>query len=132
MSGVSIVRFLLAANTALVAQVPSVRIMAGVLPVGTTLPAISITTISAVERKTVTMADSHQVTERVQVNVEAKSYPSQKSILALVRAALPLSRGTVNSVSVDSVTHDSDGPDIYDMDAGIYVQSSDFFVRYAR
>lgn len=133
MSGVAIVRHLLASNATLTAQVVASKIFSGVIPIRTTLPAISVVQISGVPRHTVAMSESARfVTERVQVSVVAKSYASQKSLLALVRAALPLSRGTVNGFSCDSIVQDSEGPDIFDAEASIYEQSQDFIVRFTR
>ena len=131
MSGVAIVRYLLANNTTLTAAVPSARIMAGVLPLNTLLPAISVLEIDGFPRLNVAMTGTQrQIVERVQVTVLTKDYPSKKTILALVRAALPLSRGTVNGISCDSVLPDLIGPDLDDPDTGIYSQSRDYMVRW--
>lgn len=133
MSGVNVVRYLLAANATLIASVPSTKIMAGVLPLNTAMPAIGITQISASSRNIVAMNSSTKmVTERVQVTVMAESYPSKKAILNLVRAALPKTRGTVDSINVDSVIDDTEGPDLDDPATGIYTQSQDFIVRFNR
>ena len=133
MSGVAIVRALLAANAPLTAVVPAVRIFAGAIPLNTPLPAISIAEITGRQRNSVAMSEAKRlVTERVQVTVCAKSYPSQKAILALVRAALPLSRGVVNGFDCDSILLDGEGPDLYDSTAIIYEQSQDFFVKFSR
>lgn len=103
--------------------------MAGPLPQGTTLPAISVTHVSTTRREAVSPTASRFCVSRVQVTVLAKAYPEQKSILALVRAALPRSRGTVNGVKVDSILIDSEGPDFTD-DAGLFIGSHDFIVSY--
>ncbi len=133
MSGVAIVRYLLAHNSPLLAAVAADHIMAGALPLNTHLPAISVTEVSGMELKTVAMNEAtKQITEHVQVSVLASAYPSVKSILALVRAALPLSRGTVNGVDCDSILHDMEGPDIYTDNPAIYFQSQDFVVRFNR
>jgi hypothetical protein len=47
--GVAIVRALLVADTALVAITPNSRIVMGVLPLNTALPALAITRVSAVD-----------------------------------------------------------------------------------
>ena len=96
MSGVIAIRSLLANDAAVLAVVPATKIMAGVIPIDTVLPAIGISHISTVERNTVAM-DTAQVmaTERVQVTVQTKSYADQKSILELVRKACPNTHGTV-------------------------------------
>lgn len=131
MSGVAIIRHLLATNPTLVAQVPAARIMAGVLPLNTTLPAISVKEVDSFQRLPVDMVGTKRfVTERVQVTVLAKTYPLKKSILVLVRKALPLSRGTVNGILCDSVLPEGAGPDLDDPESQIYEQSRDYVVRW--
>ena len=133
MSGTAIARHLLAANGNLIAVIPAARIFAGAIPINTVLPAIAVTQVSGVQRNTLGMnAASYMVTDRVQVTVLGKTYALQKSYMALVRAALPNTRGTVNGFSVDSILQDSDGPDMYDSASVIYQQSTDFMVRYLR
>ena len=133
MSGVAAVRFLLANNAPLVAVVPAAKIMAGVVPLNTVLPAVSVMEVSGVPRNTVEQGEPKKfITERVQVSVLAKTNPEQKSILALVRAALPTSRGTVNGVAVDGILPDMEGPDFYDDSLVIHAGSQDFFVRFTR
>jgi hypothetical protein len=131
MSGVIAIRSLLANNAALIAAVPASKIMAGVIPINTVLPAIGISHISTVERKTVAMNNAEvMATERVQVTVEAKSYADQKSILELVRKACPNTHGTVNGIAVDSILPEIAGPDLRDDDLLIFVQSRDFIVKF--
>jgi len=131
MSGVIAIRSLLANNAALLAVVPATKIMAGVIPLDTVLPAIGINHISTISRNTVSMADAGvMATERVQVTVEAKSYADQKSILELVRKACPNTHGTVNGIAVDSILPDIAGPDLRDDDLLIFVQSRDFIVKF--
>jgi hypothetical protein len=131
MSGVIAIRSLLANNTAVLAVVPATKIMAGVIPLDTVLPAIGISHISTTERNTVAM-DTAQVmaTERVQVTVQAKSYADQKSILELVRKACPNTHGTVNGIEVDSILPEIAGPDLRDDELLIFVQSRDFIVKF--
>jgi len=132
-SGVIVIRSLLAANSALTSQVPASRIMAGVIPLNTALPAISIAQISGVQRPTVGMNEATKFyTDRVQVTCMAKTYPVQKQILALVQAACPNTHATVNGVDCDSVIQDTIGPDIFDADQSLYFQSVDFKVTYRR
>ena len=114
-------------------MIPAARIFAGAIPINTVLPAIAVTQVSGVQRNTLGMnAASYMVTDRVQITVLGKTYALQKSYMALVRAALPNTRGTVNGFSVDSILQDSDGPDLYDSAAVIYQQSTDFMVRFTR
>lgn len=133
MSGVIVIRAMLTANSALTAQVPASRIMAGVIPLNTALPAISIAQISGVQRATVGMNEAVKLyTDRVQVTCMAKTYPLQKQLLAMVQAACHNTHATVNSVDCDSVIQDTIGPDIFDADQAIYFQSVDFKVTYRR
>lgn len=133
MSGVAIIRHMLANNANLIAAVPATRIMAGVIPQGTALPAISVTQISGVQRQSIAMpATGNLVADRVQVTVMTAGYPLQKSVLALVRLACPNTRGTVNGIACDSVLPDADGPDLFDPDIPAHFQSTDFIVRFVR
>ena len=74
-------------------------------------------------------AASKLCVSRVQVTVMAASYQSQKDVMALVRAALPRSRGSVNGVAVDSILPDIEGPDFTD-EAGLFIGSIDYRVTY--
>lgn len=133
MSGVNIVRYLLANNTSLLAQVPASRIKAGPLPEGITLPAIAVTQITGNRRSTVAMNETNKlVTERVQVTLIAKDYPAKKSIMRLMEAALPNTRGTVDGINVDSIIPDAEGPDMDDPVTGFYIQTQDIIVRFTR
>lgn len=131
MSGPAVIRYLLANAAPVTAQVPATRIVSGLLPMKTALPAISVTQISGVERLPVDMPASGRFrTDRVQVTVLAKTYPSAKTILELARAACANVAGTVNGVAVDSILPDGVGPDFQDADAEICEQSRDFLVRW--
>ena len=132
MSGVAILRYMLANNAPLTVVVPANKIMAGVAPMNTALPVISIRQISGQEYQTIKRGTNQLVTERIQVTVLAATYPLQKSILNLIRTALPATRGTVSSFVVDSITPDIDGPDLYNDNPIIYEQSIDFVVRFYR
>lgn len=133
MSGVAICRALMASNAALAAVVPASKIQAGVIPLGTVLPAISVTSISAQEQNNVAMDGSPRlVSERVQVTVMAKTYTQQKQLLTLVKAAVPNTYAVVATFQCYSIIDDIEGPDIQDVDLVIYFQSADFNVRYVR
>lgn len=129
MSDVIAIRHLLANHAPLTAVVPAANIQPGPMPLGTTIPAISIAHISGVWNSQVS-TQGRQCTARVQVTVKAATYPQQKQIIALVRAAVPRTRGVVNGVSVDSIQRLPDGPDFGDDDVGIFMQTQDFMVRY--
>lgn len=141
MSGVAVVRYLLANNVALLVKVPAARIMAGDLPINSLLPAISIQQVSSMPRNTVKMVGDGKVqhTDRVQVSVVVKGpqgtpagegYPAVRSILRLVLLACPQTRGTVNGFDVDSITPDVEGPDLSDDATALYSGSRDFFVKW--
>lgn len=132
MSGVAVIRYLLANSASLTAQVPAARIFAGTIPQGSALPAIGVTQISGVERRTVAMDEPpRHRQDRVQVTVLAATYPSKKTILALVRTACANQSGSVNGVKLDSILPDGEGPDLDDPAATIYEQSRDFLVRWS-
>lgn len=128
MSDVKAVRYLLANSATLIAQVPAARIIGGVLPQGMALPAISVMHVSTV-RPSFVAASAGMSIARVQVTIFAATYATQKSIMALIRAALPRSRGSVNGVAVESIIPDIEGPDSTD-DAGLYIGSIDYRVTY--
>lgn len=131
MSGVAVIRHLLANDATLTAQVPAARIQAGVLPLNTSRPSISVTQISDLPMRIIRNTESGLMNiARVQVTVLADTYPLMKTLLALVRDACPSQRGTVNGVAVDSIATEAEGPDLYDHDTGIHEGSRDFLVRY--
>ena len=131
MSAVKAIRHILVNNANLISVVPVSKIMAGVIPIETVLPAISVNHISTTERNTVAMnTPTILATSRIQVSVMTKTYSEQKSILELIRKALPNITGVVNGVMVDSILPDIAGPDLRDDDAAIYLQSRDFIVKF--
>lgn len=129
MNGVFAVRYLLAHKSELTARVPADHIFYGVADVGDNLPAIVLTQISGVEWLSVSMSAPGPKRERVQVTVFAATYLAKKEILALVGDALPLSRGTVDGINVDSITPDGEGPDLDDPSLPLFTQSQDYIVN---
>jgi hypothetical protein len=133
MSGVAIVAHLLVSAAGVTAVVPASRIKAGVLPQKTTVPAISVSKISAQQHNTLAQnSATYMVTERVQVTVLAKDYVQMKQIQALVRAALPQTRATVNGFVCDALYPDNEGPDLYDHEDQIHAGSADYRVSFRR
>jgi len=140
-SGVAVIRHLLANNAAVLAVVPATRIMAGDLPLNTAMPAITVTEISSVPFNTINVNELPKMhTERVQVSALFKQslgtpagtgLPGIKALLKLVLAACPSQRGTVNGVAVDSIVPDTEGPDLSDDATALYSQSRDFIVRWS-
>lgn len=130
MSGVAIARYKLANSANLTAVVPAARIQAGVLPQGTAIPNISVTEVTGVER--VSLAGTGGLTtDRVQITVDATTYPQVRQILALCRAALPYTRGTVNGIACDSILPDVKGPDGFDDLLKTHFKSQDYIVKWS-
>ena len=132
MSGVAIIRSILANNGNLVSAVTSDKIIAGVAPINTSLPVLTVTQISGIEYQLIKQVGVQLVSDRVQVTVLATSYVQQKQLLELIRSALPTTRGTVNGFVVDSIVRQIDGPDLYSDDPVMYEQSIDYIVRFYR
>lgn len=140
MSGVSVIWYLLKTNAPVLAVVPAARIMAGKLPLNTVLPAISVTQISSVPFNLIRANETNKLhTDRVQVTPLVKGQegfpqglgrPGVYALLKLILAACPSQRGPVNSISVDSITPDIEGPDLDDEANAIYSGSRDFLVRW--
>lgn len=131
MDGVAAVRQLLVAHAPLIALVPAARIQAGVLPINTSLPAISITSVSSTDRNIPNPGTYRHVSERVQVTIMAATYPSQKQIHALVRRAAADKFPTVTGLIRVTVHTESAGPDFMDDQASIYIGTQDLRVTYS-
>ncbi len=131
MSGVKVVRYLLASDTDLLAQVPVTRIISGKIPQGTLLPAVGLGFAGGDWR---TETDNNDTTKystcRIQVTVQAANYPQLEMLMPLVRAAVPRVYGSVNGVNVAAVMLDVEGPDMSNDDAGFYVRTQDFIVSF--
>lgn len=129
MSSVAVCRYKLANTVGVTALVPATRIMAGVLPQATVMPAIALTQVSGAELLGVGSAMRHH-TDRVQVTAFATTYPALQSILTAALAALKYSRGTINSINCDSILPDVIGPDGFDDVLGVHFKSQDFIVKW--
>lgn len=132
MSGSAITRYLLANNATLTATVSADKIKPGLIPINTALPAISVRQISGREHQVIKRGSNQLVSERIQITAQAKTYTEQKAIIALIREALPGTHGTVNGFTVDSLTYESDGPDLEYENPVIFEQSLDYFVKFIR
>ena len=125
------VRYLLANNAPITALVPAARIVYGELALNTVLPAIEVRQISGTPRNTLAMSETRTLhSDRVQVTCLAKTWAAKEALMALLLAACPNQRGTVNSVVVDSIIRDTEGPDLSDPATSIYAKSRDFMVRW--
>lgn len=130
MNGVIAVRSVLVADTGVTALVPIARIAAGMLPQGTDLPAISLMSVSSVDRNVPAPGAKRRVTERVQVTVLARTYPEVKAILAAVRNAAADQMPAIDGLTEVTVHTDSAGPDFLDEETGIHMQTQDFRVSF--
>lgn len=137
MSGVAVIRTLLAGSANLTAVVPATRIKAGDLPLNTALPAISVLQVSDVIHNGIKTNDTNKMhTTRVQVTVYVKDddtssgYTKIQTIMPLILAACPSQRATVASTAVDSISPQGEGPDLSIPDFQIMTRSMDFMVRY--
>lgn len=129
MSDVEVIRALLAANALLVADVPALKIIAGSIPEGTSMPAIAVTHVGRNWGEDLSK-QSKWVRARTQVTVMASTYQDQKRLIDLVIAAVPRRPGVVLGVKVDHIARESGGPDFEDEAAEIYMQTQDFMVTY--
>jgi hypothetical protein len=131
-SGIDAVRAALVADATLTALVPAARIGGGDLPVDIDLPALSLTSISKVDRNIPNPGTHRFVTERVQVMTHARDYPQQKAIEAAVRGAaadqLNVSVAGLLNVTIHT---DGAGPDIMNEEASIHLGTQDFRVTYS-
>ena len=130
MNGVIAVRSLLVADTGVTSLVPVARIAAGMLAQGTDLPAISLMSVSSVDRNVPAPGAKRRVTERVQVTVLARTYPEVKAIIAAVRQAAADRMPAIDGLTDVTVHTDSAGPDFLDEETGIHMQAQDFRVSF--
>lgn len=132
MSAVAIMRALLTTWAPLTTLIPASRIIAGTLPVGTVLPAVSIMEVGGDELGTVARAGPTTTNRmRVQVTAVAKSYATQKAVMAATKLGAGVHGGTVAGFRVKAVEPAGTGPDLNDLDDdGIYEQSRDFIVTF--
>jgi hypothetical protein len=131
MSDVKAIRYLLANNVSLVAVVPAAKIMAGLIPQGTVLPAIAVSHVSTTRQRMIASPGVELLTSRVQITAIATSYPQQKTILGLIKAALPRTRGTVNGVTVGSLLFELAGPDFRDDEIVSFMGSLDYIITHS-
>ena len=130
MNGVIAVRSLLVADIGVTSLVPVARIAAGMLAQGTDLPAISLMSVSSVDRNVPAPGAKRRVTERVQVTVLARAYPETKAILAAARKAAADQMPVIDGLTDVTIHTDSAGPDFLDEETGIHMQTQDLRVSF--
>ena len=140
MSGVAVIRHLLANHAPLIAIVPDTRIVAGELDLNTTLPAVGVTQIVSDPQNLLRTNEANKLhTTVVQVTWLVKDaaatpagtgYVGIAQLSPIVLAACPSQRGTVNGFAVDSIVPGPEGPDISYADIGVLARSRDFIVKW--
>lgn len=132
MSGVAIIRALLAAHAPVRDIIVTERsIVAGVLPQGSTVPALSVHTIDSDEVATLARNLSVKtIRERVQVTALAGDYVLMKRLLKAAALGPGVHTGTVLGIRVKSILPAGVGPEIPPGDDRIYEQSRDFMVTF--
>lgn len=129
MSGVAILRALLTANANVAAITP--RVVAGILPQGTALPALGVSEVSSnEERTTARNLPVKMIRERVQVTALAKDYPTMKKLIKAAALGRGVHTGMVIGYRVCGILPEGVGPEIPPADDGIYEQSRDFMVTF--
>ncbi|KPH60354.1 DUF3168 domain-containing protein [Novosphingobium sp. ST904] len=118
------------ADARMTALVPAARIMAGVLPQGTLLPAISIMRVSSVTRKTLSKQSKTRVTQRVQATIHAATYDEQAAVQKMLVAVADATFPDVDGITEVTVHHDGGGPDFMDEPASLYLGTEDFRIAY--
>lgn len=141
MSGVAVIRTLLAGNAAVTAIAPAASIVGGDVPLNASRPAIGVRQISSVPTNFISINDPNKLhTDRVQVSAfvdEARAtgagsagYPLLVALMTAILAACPSQRGTVGGIAVRSITPDVEGPDLPIPDAPVLSRSRDFIVKW--
>ena len=139
MSGVAVLRYLLANNAAVIAVVPAARIMAGSLPINTVLPAIELAQISSVVAfRSIRLTEQARThTDRVQVTALFKDtdaggtgYPGVKALLKKMFWACPNQYAVVNGVLCQSIIPDLEQVGAADEGTDLISGSRDFMVTY--
>jgi hypothetical protein len=131
MSGVAILRELLAAQVQLIDLVPAARVVAGMLPQGAILPAVTVHEVGNGEEPTMARnMPNRMIRERVQVTALARDWAMMKRILKAADPGRGVHTGVVKGYKVNSILTAGTGPEIPLGDDGIYEQSRDYVVTF--
>lgn len=131
MSGVAIVRELLANNSHVVSITSAARVVAGILPQGAYLPALSVHQVGETEEPTLARnMPNKMIRERVQVTALAKDWAVMKRLLKAADLGPGVKTGFVKGFKVCSILPEGVGPEIPPGDSEIYEQSRDFVVTF--
>ena len=132
MSGVIAARHVLIGDAALIALVPATSIGAGALPLHTPLPAISLESVTRLDRQVLGNFDFLHVAEHVQVTVLAETYDDQVAVQSAIRSAIRNGRfPTVAGLDKVTVHNPTTGPDFMNAEATIYMGTQDLRVTFS-
>ena len=129
MTGVEIVGTLLTQHAPLLAKVPTVRIMADMLPENVPLPALLVSSIDTIERVNLSRGDKVRLTERVRVTVRAKTGEDCRTIIKLVRDCCAGWTGNMPGAERIAITNGGTGPSIA-YTGPVFEQAQDFRVSF--
>lgn len=138
MSGVNVIRYLLANNAPVVAVIPATRILLGDAPAGTPRPFVLVSQVDSVPYNLIKLNEPNKLhTDRVQVswffnaargNPSGTGHAGLTAMSRLVLTACASQRGTIAGVFVNSIKPESEGPDLPTEDG--YSRSRDFLVTW--
>lgn len=131
MSGVAIIRALLAVHAPLTNLVTAERVLAGIAPQSTPTPLVMVHEVSGNEQQTVARnMPVKMIRERVQVTVLAKDWALMKRLLKAADLGRGVKTGFVLGFKVCSILPEGTNPEIPPGSSGIYEQSRDFVVTF--
>lgn len=130
MNGVAALRVLALADPMLMALVPPERVRAGVLPQDTKLPAISLITVSSIERSIPNPGSVRRLLERTQATIIAKDYAQLQAVRRALKHAAADKRPIVDGISEVVVLLDGAGPEFMDDGASFYITTQDFRISF--
>lgn len=129
--GVEAVRTVLVANASLLVLVPAARIVGDdTLPQDIAYPAITLSSVSAVDRNLPSPGAYRFVRERVQVTIYAADRPKRKQVLNAVRKAAADKFPTVSGLIRVTIHLDSAGPD-FTGEGDVRITTQDLSVTYS-
>ncbi|ABD25102.1 hypothetical protein Saro_0655 [Novosphingobium aromaticivorans DSM 12444] len=128
--GVATMVQLLHESAAVTGLVPAGSIGAGVLPLGTPLPYLSLSLVSSSDMNMPAPGAKRRVLDRVQVTIAAATYDELREISKAVKSAGADQVPDVDGISQVTVHSLGAGPDFMDETASIYLGSRDFRVWY--
>lgn len=130
--GVQAVRTALVADGTLTGLVPAARIIGDdALPKDVTYPAITLSSVSRVDRNIPNPLTGRHVVERIQVTIFAASRPSRKAVLDAVRHAAGDKMPTVTGISAVTIHTDGAGPDFLG-EGDVRITTQDLRVTYTQ